>query len=166
MSARVPRRLPAVLGAVAFCVGCAAQKPEPSLPAPEHTPVVHTASAAPPVELAVSAPREPEPQSAAPFRVGHLEVRTLAPALFDAAHAAPARVESVPYERFRLLATLQVGYSHLSMLDLSADETQLLLVLHGLTGTHNDLSTPLGGCRGKEVPGHTVSYAQLASAYR
>lgn len=130
MPARVPRRLPAVLGVVAFGVSCAAQTPEPTEPARAHTSVVQTASAAPPVELAISAPFEPEPNSAVPFRVGRVEVRALAPALFEGARGAPAaaRVEAVSYERFRLLATLQVGHSHLSMLDLSADETQLLAV--------------------------------------
>lgn len=126
-------RLIAALGAAGFGLGCVAQTPTPTAPAPAHTPVVQApiVSAAPPAQLAVSAPPQlPEPNRATPFVVGRLEVRTLAPALFDGANGALAasRVESVPYERFRLLGTLRVGHSHLSMLDLSADETRLLTV--------------------------------------
>jgi len=86
--------------------------------------------AAPPTSDAagVSAPPKPaQLTSTMPFVVGRLEVRQLAPPLFDGARAAPP-VEPVPYEQFRLLATLQVGHSHLSMLDLSLDETRLLAV--------------------------------------
>lgn len=81
----------------------------------------------------VEAPRpaavaEPAPAlQMAPFSVGRLEVHELAQTLFgDTAAAEP--VAPVPYERFRTLATLEVGHSHLSMLDLSADETRLLTV--------------------------------------
>jgi WD40 repeat protein len=63
----------------------------------------------------------------ASFSVGRLEVKKMAPTLFrDRAAAAPAA--AVPYERFRTLATLEVGHSHLSQLDLSTDERRLLAV--------------------------------------
>jgi len=131
VSVRVPRRLLTTLGAVAFGLGCTLQTPEAKQPAPEPAPVVQTASAAPPAQIAVSAPVEvAEPNRAAPFAVGSVEVRTLAPKLFEGAQgtlAAPPGT-SVPYERFRLLGTLHVGHSHVSMLDLSPDETRLLAV--------------------------------------
>ena len=108
---------------------CAAQTPEPTLakPAPEApstTRAVEPAEVQPPIAAPPSAADPIEPTS---FRVGRLEVRKLDPALFDGTPAPPA-VEPVAYERFRLLGTLQVGHSHLSMLDLSVDETRLLAV--------------------------------------
>ena len=121
-------------GVFVVLTACAPQIPEPTRPEPPPEPalVVQTASMAAPAQIAVSAPAElPEPGSATPFGVGSVEVRTLAPALFEGAEGAPAAsvdVEPVPYERFRHLGTLAVGHSHLSMLDLSADETRLLAV--------------------------------------
>lgn len=110
-------------------LGCAAQAPEPTLPEPAQAP---TAPAAEPAEVPrpTVAPNGSEPALALEtesFRVGRLEVRQLAPTLFRGAATAPLAAPAA-YERFRTLATLEVGHSHLSMLDLSADESRLLAV--------------------------------------
>jgi len=129
MNGRLGLRWAGVLVGVAFGSACAAQTPEPTLakPAP---PAPSTTRAAEPAEVeqpAAAPPSASEPITPTSFVVGRLEVYKLAPTLFAGAPPAPA-VEPVPYERFRLLGTLQVGHSHLSMLDLSVDETRLLAV--------------------------------------
>lgn len=113
-------------------LGCAAQARQPTLPEPAR---VETHAAEPAEEPRPTAAPNHSASGSEPaqalemvsFSAGRLEVQKLAPTLFrDTAAAPPAA--PVSYERFRTLATLQVGHSHLSMLDLSADETRLLAV--------------------------------------
>lgn len=124
-----------MVAALAVGFGCSTQ---PALQEGAHNPAPPEVLPAPaaPLGTAGAVPNASEPSEpstpvlaveTAPFIVGRLEVQRLAPALFEAAAAVPS-LPPVPYERFRLLATLHVGHSHLSMLDLSADEARLLAV--------------------------------------